>query len=183
MASRLHSSSGEKPDMRLLPTLCTYIYGVGNKQGNPSRVTMRSEYGVVSEGRFVSEQDFHSLGRCTMAHGTNKCGLWMDAHCSFITWTLCLSSPTAPQVERETWMHANISACPSINKSGCKSGWQLCGHWSVYNGFKKLHTLIFSRCKYLHVQIHCSLATVKSCVTIGPILMLSHISLSERLKH
>jgi len=40
-----------------------------------------------------------------------------------------------------------------------------------------------SRCKYLHVEIHCSLATVKSCVIIGPILMLSHISLSERLKH
>ena len=48
MASRLRSSSGEKPDMRLLPTLCTYIYGVGNKQGNPSRVTVRSECGVVS---------------------------------------------------------------------------------------------------------------------------------------
>ena len=48
MASRLRSSSGEKPDMRLLPTLCTYIYGVGNKQENPSRVTVRSECGVVS---------------------------------------------------------------------------------------------------------------------------------------
>ena len=42
----------------------------------------------------------------------------------------------------------------------------------VSNGFKKSHILIFSKFKYLHYKI-ASLATVKSCVTIGPIFALT----------
>ena len=38
----------------------------------------------------------------------------------------------------------------------------------VSSGLKKLHILMFSKYKYLHVKI-ASLANVKSCVTIGPI--------------
>ena len=39
----------------------------------PPGVTVRSECGgVAGEGRLVSEQGFHSLGRFTMAHGTNE---------------------------------------------------------------------------------------------------------------
>ena len=38
----------------------------------------------------------------------------------------------------------------------------------VSSGLKKLHILIFSKCKCLHVKI-ASLVNVKSCVTIGPI--------------
>ena len=38
----------------------------------------------------------------------------------------------------------------------------------VSSGLKKSHTLIVSKYKYLHVKI-ASLATVKSCVTVGPI--------------
>ena len=37
------------------------------------------------------------------------------------------------------------------------------------SGLKKSNFLNFSKCKYLHVKM-ASLATVKSCVTIGPIL-------------
>ena len=38
----------------------------------------------------------------------------------------------------------------------------------VSSGKKKLHILIFSKYKYLHVNID-SLANVKSCITVGPI--------------
>ena len=58
----------------------------------PSGITVRSECGVAGEGRLVGEQDFHSLGRFTMAHGTNKYVLRLDGHCSFITWIFCFFS-------------------------------------------------------------------------------------------
>ena len=39
---------------------------------------------------------------------------------------------------------------------------------------KKLHMLIFSKYKYLHVKI-ASLANVKSCVTVGPISLMANV--------
>ena len=39
----------------------------------------------------------------------------------------------------------------------------------VSSGLKRVHILIFSKCKYFHVKV-ASLATVKSCVTVGPIV-------------
>ena len=39
----------------------------------------------------------------------------------------------------------------------------------VSSSWKKSHVLIFSKCKYLHAKIG-SLGTIKSCLTIGPIL-------------
>ena len=44
----------------------------------------------------------------------------------------------------------------------------------VRSGLKKLHMLIFSKYKYLHVKI-ASLADVKSCVTVGPISLMANV--------
>ena len=44
----------------------------------------------------------------------------------------------------------------------------------VSSGLKKSHILVFSKYKYLHVKI-ASLADVKSCVTVGPILLMANV--------